>query len=104
MCMQSPYDRIKALIGSRMDKFARQWDMDGIIYENDFGISSVAMENEWQTVIQLLREAGCEVTETMVTATEVEGEGWMYAAADLSRYEPKEVEEMIRRKFRQGNS
>ena len=85
-------------------KLVYQWNTQGIIYEDDFGISPGTLENEGQSLIRALGEAGCEVTETMVTATEVEGEGWMYAAADLSRYEPKEVEEMIRRKFGQKNS
>lgn len=103
MCTQSPRDEIKALLGSRMDEFVRQWNTEGIIFENDFGISSVMLEHKWEAIIQVLEDAGCEISETLTTAVEVGQEGWMYAGFDSSRYEPKEVEEMIRRRFGQGN-
>lgn len=82
-----------------MSDFVRQWETEGIIFENDFGISSVTLKHEWDAIVQVLEDAGCEISETLTTAVEVDQEGWMYAGFDLSRYEPKEVEEMIRRKF-----
>ena len=85
-------------------KLVYQWNTQGIIYEGDFGILPGTLENEGQSLIRALLEAGCEVSSTMIISAEVENQGWMYAMFDLSRYEPKEVEEMIRRKFGQKNS
>lgn len=99
MCTRSPYSHIKVLIGTRMNEFVHQWNTEGIIFENDFGISSVTLKHEWGAIIQVLEDAGCEISETLTTAVKVDQEGWIYAGFDSSRYEPKEVEEMIRRKF-----
>lgn len=104
MCTQSPYEHIKALLGKQMNEFVRQWNAEGIIYENDFGISSVMLEHDGDAIIQVLKDAGCEITEISTTATDMDQEGWMYAGFDPSRYEYKEVEEMIRRKFGQKDS
>lgn len=101
MCMETPYEHVKKLIGDQMDNFVRQWNTEGIIYENDYDISSVTIENEWEEVLRVLKEAGCEITDTMYIGVEVNQEGWMYAGFDLSRYTSKEAEEMIRRKFKQ---
>lgn len=103
--METPYEHVKRLIGDQMDAFAHQWDTEGIIYENDFGISSIIIENEWKAVLQVLEEAGCEVSEEMTstTAAKVEDGGWMYAGFNSSRYTFTEAEQMIQRKFRKKN-
>lgn len=105
MCMETPCEHIKKLIGDQMDAFVRQWNTEGIIYENDFCISSVTIENEWKAVLQVLEEAGCEVSEEMTatTAAKVEDGGWMYAGFNSSRYTFTEAEQMIQRKFRRKN-
>lgn len=57
-----------------------------------FPLLCVIIENEGRAVIQLLNEAGCEVSETSCTSAEVREGEWMYAGFDLSRYTFKEAE------------
>ena len=102
MCIQSPYDHIKALIGSRMDEFVRQWNEKGIIYEGDFHFSSVMIENKEyrKAVQQILQEAGCEVSsdgsvDVDYVGPEVSNPGWMYGLFGGSRYNSIEASQMI---------
>lgn len=103
MRMQKSYDHIKALVGSQIDELVRQWNAEGIIYEGDFGFSSSVLEHEWQAILQVLEEAGCDILEGAITAVDMGVEGWMYAGFDMSRYDYKDAEKMIRKRFRQKN-